>query len=71
MKPINSYYIQLSGKVNVEPKDMETGDDLVLLVKGSVYNAIRDDQHDGTDDLIYKIKAEEIQAVPKNGQSQS
>ncbi len=64
MKPINSYHIQLSGKVNVEPKELETGEDLVLLVKGSVYNAIRDDQHDGTDDLIYKVKAVEIKAVP-------
>ena len=61
MKPINEHLIQLTGKANIKPKDYETGEDVILIVKGSIYNIVRSDNHDGTDDLIIKIKAIDVQ----------
>jgi len=65
MKPINEKLIQFTGKVPVRvDKDYETGDELTVVLKGDIYNTGRSDNHDGTDDLIFKLKATDAEIAP-------
>ena len=54
-KPINTRWIQLSGKVEI-PADLNEGD-LILRVTGSVVLGNMGDNQDGTADRVYKFKA--------------
>lgn len=52
----NEYLVRISGKVAIEPSELELGKELDLVIKGSVVEVRHQDTQEGTEDIIYVIK---------------
>lgn len=61
MIPINEYLIRFSGKIAIQPKDLELGKELDLNVKGTIVEIKHQDTQESTQDVMYIVKPTEVQ----------
>lgn len=52
----NEYLVRISGKVAIEPKELNLGDDVDIVLKGSIIEIKHLDTQEGTQDKVYVIK---------------
>lgn len=56
MKEVNERQVLIIGKANIEEDLGDYGDDVTLLIKGSIYKIEGSDNFNGTIDKLFKVK---------------
>lgn len=67
-KPVDSYTILIYGKAELPEGISVSGDDVTLLVKGTIKKVEEVDNEDGTKERVYKIKQITAEICPQKNQ---
>jgi hypothetical protein len=62
-KPLNDTFIRVSGLMHLNGTTFQLGDDVTLVLKGSIVSVQEMDNQDGTKDLKFTMKAAEVEVV--------
>ena len=61
----NEFLIKITSKSPIE-RELELGQDVVVLLKGSVIQRQERDRQDGTMDIVFVVKPVDVQIVNEN-----
>jgi len=66
---INEHLVQITGKACIDGDLGDYGDDVILIVKGSITHIEGRDNHDGSIDKVFKVKQIECEKYESNAES--
>ena len=62
-KEINNVFIKISSRMEIEPEELELGQDLKITLNGSIVKKEEKDNQDGTKDIIWVVKPYEAAVI--------